>query len=67
MPFRRRKEKVREELAEMVKSRLIQGVFEQLLETGDFEDAVDSVVNGETDPYTACDRLVIGKMRLSNS
>jgi putative protein kinase ArgK-like GTPase of G3E family len=67
LPFRRKKEKVREELAEMVKNRIIQGVFEELLKTGDFEEAVDSIVEGKTDPYTACDSLVIPKVRLSKS
>jgi len=67
LPFRRRKEKVREELAEMVKNRIIQGVFEQLLESGAFEEAVDSIVDGKTDPYTACDSLVIPKVGLSKT
>jgi LAO/AO transport system kinase len=67
LPFRRKKEKVREELAEMVKNRIVQGVFEQLLKTGDFEEAVDSIVEGKTDPYTACDSLVIPKLGLSKS
>ncbi len=65
LPFRRRKEKVREELAEMVKNRLIQGVFEQLLKTGEFDTAVDSIVKGEMDPYTACDLLILPKLGLS--
>ncbi len=64
LPFRRRKEKVREELAEMVKNRIIQGVFEELLKSGDFEEAVDSIVEGKTDPYSACDSLVIPKLGL---
>ncbi|NIR17256.1 MAG: hypothetical protein GWN86_26415 [Desulfobacterales bacterium] len=67
LPLRRREEKVREELAEMVKNRIIQGVFEELLKTGDFEEAVDSIVNGRTDPYTACDSLVIPKLGLSKT
>jgi LAO/AO transport system kinase len=67
LPFRRRKEKVREELAEMVKNRLIQEVFEQVSKTGEFEEAVDSIVNGETDPYTACDSLILPKLGLSKS
>jgi LAO/AO transport system kinase len=56
--FRRKKEKVREELADMVKQRLIEVVLERLIDTGDFDEAVDSVVSGKTDPYTACDHLV---------
>jgi LAO/AO transport system kinase len=67
LPFRRRKERVREELAEMVKNRLIQGVFGQLLKTGEFEEAVESIVNGEMDPYTACDSLILPKLDLSKN
>jgi LAO/AO transport system kinase len=62
--FRRRKEKVREELAEMVRSRLIQEVFGLLTQTGEFEKAVDSIVEGKTDPYTASDNLVLPRLGL---
>ena len=51
-----------EELAEMVKNRLIEKVSRRLMETGEFEKAVASVVGGETDPYTACDDLVLPMM-----
>jgi LAO/AO transport system kinase len=56
--FRRKKERVREELADMVKQRLIDAVLEKIIDTGEFEEAVDSVVSGEMDPYSACDNLV---------
>jgi LAO/AO transport system kinase len=65
LPFRRRKEKVREELAEMVKNRLIRGVFDQLAESGEFEKAVESIVEGKIDPYSACDNLILPKLGLS--
>jgi LAO/AO transport system kinase len=60
---RKKKERVREELAEMIKSRLIQEVLDRLLETGEFDGAVDAVAAGETDPYTACDDLLLPKLR----
>ena len=66
LPFRRRKEKVREELAEMVKNRLIQGIFEKLMKSGEFDEAVESIVKGESDPYTACDNLILPRLDLSN-
>jgi LAO/AO transport system kinase len=56
--FRKKKGKVREELADMVKQRLIDVVLERIIDTGEFEEAVDSVVSGEMDPYSACDNLV---------
>jgi LAO/AO transport system kinase len=64
--IRRGKEKVREELAEMIKDRLIQNVFEQLTESGHFEEAVAAVVEGKTDPYSACDELIEYKLHLYN-
>jgi LAO/AO transport system kinase len=60
---RKKKERVREELAEMIKNRLIQEVLDRLLETGEFDGAVDAVAAGETDPYTACDDLLLPKLR----
>jgi LAO/AO transport system kinase len=60
--IRRRKEKVREELAEMVKNRLIQTMFHELTQTGEFEEAVEAIAEGKTDPYTACDNLILPKL-----
>jgi LAO/AO transport system kinase len=58
----RNRERVREELVEMIKNRLIQEVMDRLIEGGDFERAVDAVVAGETDPYSACDDLLLSKL-----
>jgi len=60
--FRMRKEKVQEELAEMVKNRLIETVVREIIATGEFDRAVEAVVRGEVDPYTASDRLVLPKV-----
>jgi len=60
----KKKERIREELAEMIKHRLFQEVLDRLDESGDFEKAVDSVVSGEMDPYTACDDLLSNESRL---
>ncbi len=59
LEIRKKKDKVSEELAEMVKNRLIEKVSRKLMETGAFDKAVASIVEGETDPYTACDDLVL--------
>jgi len=56
--FRRKKEKAREELVDMVKQRLIEVVLERVIDTGDFDEAVESVVSGKLDPYSACDNLL---------
>ena len=63
--FRKRKDKVREELTEMVKARLVEEVIDKLNENGAFNEAVDSIVEGKMDPYTACDNLVLPKLGLS--
>ncbi|MDP6178479.1 MAG: methylmalonyl Co-A mutase-associated GTPase MeaB [Desulfatiglandales bacterium] len=62
----RDKGKVREELADIIKNRLIQEVFNQLIETGEFEKAVESILKGKTDPYTVCDNIILSKLGLLN-
>ena len=62
----RKKEKVRGELAEMVKGFLVQRVFSELTESGDFEKAVESIVEGKSDPYSACDDLVKLRLKLTS-
>jgi len=59
---RRREDRVRDELEDMVKSRLIEEVIGRLTDTGEFDRAVDSIVKGQKDPYTACDDLVLPKL-----
>ena len=60
--LRRTKGKVREELAEMVKNRLIEEIFDELTGSGEFEQAVEAILSGKTDPYSACDDLIIPKL-----
>jgi LAO/AO transport system kinase len=62
--FGRKREKIREELTEMIRNRLIQEVFDHLQTSGEFEEAVDSIVSGKMDPYTACDNLVLPRLRI---
>ncbi len=63
--FRSNPERVRQELAEMVKGRLIEEVLNSLTGTGAFDRAVESVTQGSTDPYTACDDLVLPTIKRS--
>ena len=65
LPFRRRRDRVRQELGEMVKNRLIEEVINKLIETGEFDRTVESIVKGKIDPYSACDNLVLPKLGLS--
>jgi LAO/AO transport system kinase len=58
----RRTLRIREELAEMVKNRLVQEVLDQLIEGGEFEHSVEAILAGEMDPYTASDDLVFSRL-----
>jgi LAO/AO transport system kinase len=60
----RRTLRIREELAEMIKNRLVQEVLDQLIEGGEFERTVEAILAGEMDPYTASDNLVLSKLGL---
>jgi putative protein kinase ArgK-like GTPase of G3E family len=62
LPFRRGRVQVRQELAEMIRNRLVQLVFEQLKDNNRFEAAVEAIVNKELDPYTASERLLPSKL-----
>lgn len=65
MNLRKRSDHARDELIEIIKSRLIQEMFNQLTQSGEFERAVESIVQGEKDPYTAADDLILPKLKLS--
>ena len=62
LEFRKIEGNVREELAEMIKNRIIEEITCKLTATGEFERAVNSIVNGDVDPYTACDNLLLGHL-----
>jgi len=51
--------KVRQELGEMIKARLIEEVLDRLTDSGEFDKAVELIVQGKVDPYTACENLVL--------
>jgi len=55
---RRSPDKVRQEMVDMIKARLIEEVLDKLTESGDFDRAVDAIVKGDLDPYSACENLV---------
>ncbi len=60
--FRKRKDRVIEELSDMVKNRVVEEVLSSITKTGEFDRAVDSIVKGRVDPYTACDDLVLKRI-----
>ena len=62
--LRRTEAGAKEELMEMIKSRVMEEVFRRLERDGDFETAVKSVISGEKDPYTASDEIILEKLNL---
>jgi LAO/AO transport system kinase len=59
LDFRGNRDKVRQELKEMIKARLMEEVLDRLTGSGEFDRAVASIVEGKVDPYTACEDLVL--------
>ena len=59
LDFRGNRNKVRQELKEMIKARLVEEVLDRLTESGEFEKAVGKILEGKVDPYTACEELVL--------
>jgi LAO/AO transport system kinase len=62
LPLRRQKPRVREELIEMVKNRVMEEIVDRLTRTDEFEEAVSAVAEGNSDPYSACDNLVLPRV-----
>ncbi len=60
---RRSTERVREEMVEMIKARLFEEVLGELTESGAFDSAVDAIVKGDLDPYSACENLVFPTLK----
>jgi LAO/AO transport system kinase len=58
----KKENQIRQELAEMIKDRLIEEVVHTITETGEFERAVQSIMAGKMDPYTATENLVRSKI-----
>jgi LAO/AO transport system kinase len=56
--LRREEGKVREELKQILKNRLIQLILDPLVDSGEFEAAVKMIVSGKSDPYSISDKLL---------
>lgn len=64
--LRRRRDRVKDELAEMIRCRITQEVLSGLFEDGEFDRAVESIIHGKKDPYSVSDELVMGRLHLSD-
>lgn len=61
--LRKQESKVREELKEMLKNHILQYVFEPMVKSERFEEAIEEIVSGKTDPYTVSDRMLSSALR----
>ncbi|MBN1833307.1 MAG: methylmalonyl Co-A mutase-associated GTPase MeaB [Deltaproteobacteria bacterium] len=57
----KKKERIRILLRDMVTNRLMEIFSSQLVQDIHFEEAVESIYLGRTDPYTACDKLLLSQ------
>ena len=56
-------EKARHDLTEMIKDQIIHGVLADIVNSGEFEEALQSIIERKLDPYTACDTIVLKKLK----
>lgn len=58
-----RYEKAKNDLTEMVKDRIINEVLAEIVNSGEFEEALTSIVERRLDPYTACDMIISKRVK----
>jgi LAO/AO transport system kinase len=58
-----RYEKARNDLTEMIKDRIVHEVLADIVNSGEFEEALQSIMERKLDPYTACDTIVSKKLK----
>jgi LAO/AO transport system kinase len=56
-------EKVKHDLTEMIRDQIINKVLADIVNSGEFEEALQSIMKRELDPYTACDTIVLQKLK----
>lgn len=62
--LRKTREGAREELIELVKSRLFQEMIDCLESDNVLEDAINDIISGRKDPYTVSDELLKRKLEI---
>lgn len=65
LPVRRRRQK-EGELAEIVERRIKDQIVGRIKKEGKFSSLVEKMVNGEIDPYSACDEIISDKRLLQD-
>ena len=59
-------EKARNDLSEMIKGKIVHEVLDDIIHSGEFEEALQLILKREIDPYTACDTIVLKKLKSGN-
>jgi LAO/AO transport system kinase len=57
------REKARNDLAEMIKDQIINEALADIVNSGEFEEALKSIMERKLDPYTACDNIVSKRLK----
>jgi len=60
---RRRYEKTRNDLTGMIKNRIVREVLDDIIDSGEFEETLQLIIKGKIDPYTACDTIVLKRLK----
>ncbi len=59
-------EKARNDLVEMIKDRIVSDVLADIIHSREFEEALQLIMERKIDPYTACDNIVLKKIKKGN-
>jgi len=59
-------EKARNELSEMIKDKIVHEILDDIIHSGEFEEVLQLILKREIDPYTACDTIVLKKLKSVN-
>jgi LAO/AO transport system kinase len=60
--MRHKKALARFELIDMIKSRLVEEVLNHIINSLEFKECLDCIIDGSKDPYSACDELLSAKL-----
>jgi LAO/AO transport system kinase len=63
---RQRYEKIRNDLTDMIKNKIVREVLDDIIDSAEFEEALQSIMKGKIDPYTACDSIVVKRLKSGN-
>jgi LAO/AO transport system kinase len=64
---RHKYEKTRKDLTEMIKDKIVRQVLDDIIHSGEFEEALQLIMKGKVDLYTACDNIVLKELKSGKS